>query len=155
MIAVRLRFLSLAGTRLTSLYDEGRRTGPWPVTLLERSELNGATRPPVIFPSDDCLPLEGLMPLQRKKLVTIVAEAILESKLKTLVVDAGATGYTVTPATGWGKHGTRSSGIDSDGNIVMTVLTGEEVAAKILKEIERNLIKHYGIMAYQVDAEVL
>jgi nitrogen regulatory protein P-II 2 len=95
------------------------------------------------------------MPLQRKKLVTIVAEVILESKLKTLVVDAGATGYTVTPATGWGKHGTRSTGIDSDGNIVMTVLTGEEVAAKILKEIERNLIKHYGIMAYQVDAEVL
>lgn len=117
--------------------------------------MNGATRLPVIFPSDDYLPVEGLMPLQRKKLVTIVAEAILEPKLKTLVVDAGATGYTVTPATGWGKHGTRSSGIDSDGNIVMTVLTGEEVAAKILKEIERNLIKHYGIMAYQVDAEVL
>lgn len=47
------------------------------------------------------------MALKPLKLVTIMAERVLESKLKTMVVNAGATGYTVAEARGWGKHGTR------------------------------------------------
>ncbi len=95
------------------------------------------------------------MALKSLKLVTIMAERVLESKLKTMIVNAGAPGYTVTEARGWGKHGTRSGNMDSDANIVMTVLASEEVANKIIKGIEGTLIKHYGIMAYQQDADVL
>ncbi|MGH7232168.1 MAG: P-II family nitrogen regulator [Nitrospiraceae bacterium] len=95
------------------------------------------------------------MALQPMKLVTIIAERILEPRLTTLITNAGATGYTVTEARGWGKHGTRSGGSDSDANIMMSILTGEQVAGKIMNEIERDLIKNYGIMAYQQDAEVL
>ncbi|TBH21407.1 P-II family nitrogen regulator [Thermus thermamylovorans] len=85
-----------------------------------------------------------LVPL---KLVTIVAESVLEKKLVEEVKRLGAKGYTVVPARGEGSRGMRS--IDWEGqNIRLETIVPEEVALRILARLQEAYFPHYAVIAY-------
>ena len=85
-----------------------------------------------------------LVPL---KLVTIVAESLLEKRLVEEVKRLGAKGYTITPARGEGSRGIRS--VDWEGqNIRLETIVSEEVALRILQRLEEEYFPHYAVIAY-------
>mgnify|MGYP003502386192 CR=1 FL=1 len=84
-----------------------------------------------------------LVPL---KLVTIVAESLLEKRLVEEVKRLGAKGY-ITPARGEGSRGIRS--VDWEGqNIRLETIVSEEVALRILQRLQEEYFPHYAVIAY-------
>ena len=85
-----------------------------------------------------------LVPL---KLVTIVAESLLEKRLVEEVKRLGAKGYTITPARGEGSRGIRS--VDWEGqNIRLETIVSEEVALRIVQRLREEYFPHYAVIAY-------
>ena len=85
-----------------------------------------------------------LVPL---KLVTIVAESLLEKRLVEEVKRLGAKGYTITPARGEGSRGIRS--VDWEGqNIRLETIVSEEVALRTLQRLQEEYFPHYAVIAY-------
>ncbi|MGH7231372.1 MAG: P-II family nitrogen regulator [Nitrospiraceae bacterium] len=96
------------------------------------------------------------MQLERTTLLTIVAEQVLESKLKELVRQAGAQGYTITDiAYGKGKHGERSGPADVTDNIQMILTAPKEIVDAILKGIEKEYAKSYAIWVCMHEVDVV
>jgi len=94
------------------------------------------------------------MELKRLKLVTIVAESLLEKKLVEEIKRLGAKGYTITPARGEGSRGIRS--VDWEGqNIRLETIVSEEVALKILQKLQEEYFPHYAVIAYVENVEVV
>ncbi|AFV75797.1 hypothetical protein YIM1640_09000 [Thermus oshimai] len=94
------------------------------------------------------------MELVRLKLVTIVAESLLEKRLVEEIKRLGAKGYTITPARGEGSRGLRS--VDWEGqNIRLETIVSEEVALKILKKLQEEYFPHYAVIAYVENVEVV
>jgi nitrogen regulatory protein PII len=92
--------------------------------------------------------------LVRLKLVTIVAEAILEKRLLEEVRRQGAKGYTLTDARGEGSRGLRT--MDWEGkNIRLEVIVGEEVAERILRTLQENYFPYYAVIAFVENVEVV
>lgn len=90
----------------------------------------------------------------RLKLVTIVAEAILEKRLLEEVRRQGAKGYTLTDARGEGSRGLRT--MDWEGkNIRLEVIVGEEVAERILRTLQENYFPYYAVIAFVENVEVV
>lgn len=88
------------------------------------------------------------------KLVTIVAEPVLESRLLAALKSLGASGYTVTEARGAGSRGTRMGEVPGEGRRIETVVTAE-VAARIMQHVAEQYFADYAVIAYAVDVEVL
>lgn len=94
------------------------------------------------------------MELVRLKLVTIVAEAILEKRLLEEVRRQGAKGYTLTEARGEGSRGLRT--MDWEGkNIRLEVIVGEEVAERILHTLQESYFPYYAVIAFVENIEVV
>ncbi|GGM97779.1 hypothetical protein GCM10007092_09340 [Thermus composti] len=94
------------------------------------------------------------MELKRLKLVTIVAESLLEKRLVEEIKRLGAKGYTITPARGEGSRGIRS--VDWEGqNIRLETIVSEEVALKILQKLQEEYFPHYAVIAYVENVEVV
>jgi nitrogen regulatory protein P-II 2 len=90
----------------------------------------------------------------RLKLVTIIAEAILEERLLRELRQLGARGYTVGSARGEGTRGIH--GIDWEGqNVRIETLVGPEVAERIMTHVAAHYFIDYAVIIYTVDAEVL
>lgn len=87
------------------------------------------------------------------KLITIVTEAVLETKLLREILDLGATGYTLTKAHGQGSRGTRAG--ELEGNIKIETLVGPEVADLILAHVATHYFEHYAVVAYVTDTAVV
>ena len=85
-----------------------------------------------------------LVPL---KLVTIVAESLLEKRLVEEVKRLGAKGYTITPARGEGSRGIRSVVWEGQ-NIRLETIVSEEVALRILQRLQEEYFPHYAVIAY-------
>jgi nitrogen regulatory protein P-II 2 len=89
-----------------------------------------------------------------KKLLTVVAEASLESRLVSLVHQAGAKGHTVSPAHGEGPRGQRFGDM-SGGNIRLETVITPEVAEVIIEGLEKDYFPFYAVSCWLSDVEVL
>jgi hypothetical protein len=90
-----------------------------------------------------------------RKLLVILAEAVLE---KTLVEDArrlGAQGYTIVDARGGGRHGEREGEWQADRCIHMEIICDEATAQALAEHIRTRYFAHYGISLYFADVGVL
>ena len=92
--------------------------------------------------------------------LVIVAEEILSKKLSKLIMEAGATGYTVSAAGGEGSRNIRSTGDPSVShtlaNVKIEVLTGtRELADRIISQIEAKYYANYSIITYIYQVEAL
>ena len=94
----------------------------------------------------------------RKKKVVIITEAIILNKVIKVVEDAGASGYTIINVTGKGARGVRS---DQDSfmnifkNLMIEVITDEEIARKIAEEVTTKFHKHYAGIVYLEDVVMM
>ena len=94
------------------------------------------------------------MPTKTLKLVTIVAERILEDRLLRRLDALGAKGYTLTQATGKGSRGVRASEWEGPDTRIET-LVGPKVAEAIVGYIAEHFFEHYAVIVYVQDAEVV
>lgn len=88
------------------------------------------------------------------KLVTIITERILEDRLLRTLDKLGAKGYTLTQATGKGSRGVRASEWEGPDTRIET-LVSPEVADAVVANIADNYFKHYAVIVYVQDAEVV
>jgi nitrogen regulatory protein P-II 2 len=88
------------------------------------------------------------------KLVTIVAESLLESHLVRELVELGARGHTTTKSHGEGSRGVRASELEG-GNVRIETIVSETVADRILEHVARNYFQHYAVIAYVTDVMVV
>ncbi len=88
------------------------------------------------------------------KLVTIVAEAILEERLLQAIRDLGARGYTLTEVRGEGSRGVRASEWEGK-NVKIESLVGPEVAERILAHLAERYFPHFAVVAFVEDVTVV
>ena len=94
------------------------------------------------------------MQTTKLKLVTIIAETILEDRLRRELKQLGARGYTIGAARGEGTRGLRA--IDWEGQSVrIETLVSAETAERIMAHLAQQYFTAYAVIAYSVDAEVL
>jgi nitrogen regulatory protein P-II 2 len=92
--------------------------------------------------------------MTRMKLVTIVAEPVLESRLLAALKSLGASGYTVTEARGAGSRGTRMGEVPGEGRRIEVLVT-PEVAHQILQHVSEQYFADFAVVAWSTDVEVL
>lgn len=93
------------------------------------------------------------MSLKQRKLITVVCEAALESRLVRDIFAAGAKGFTVTAAHGAGPKNQRNGDLEG-GNVKIEVVANEEVAEKILGLLQENYFAHYACSFWVSNVEV-
>lgn len=95
------------------------------------------------------------MTMTTRKLLTVVCEAALESRLAEAVMRLGAHGYTVTEARGRGSRGVRNAAWDEAANIRLEVVCEEPVAQRIAEHLRQHYYANYAMILYCSDVEVL
>lgn len=88
------------------------------------------------------------------KLVTIIADEVLEKKLVADLKALGAKGYTIAKAHGDGAKGERASEWEGE-NLRLETIVSESVAEKILARLAEEYFPNYAIIAYLSDVAVL
>lgn len=89
-----------------------------------------------------------------RKLITIVAEAGLESRLVAMIHAQGAKGHTVSPAHGEGPRGQRAGDI-SGGNIRLETVVTTDTVTGIIGCLEADYFPHYAVSCWVSDVEVI
>jgi nitrogen regulatory protein PII len=98
--------------------------------------------------------MESNMTLQKRKLVTIVTEEIIESLLMPDLKKLGAHGYTVTEARGEGARGVRSADWGHSQNIRIEVICDSNTAETIVDYLKQNYYQNYAMIVFVHDVEV-
>lgn len=100
------------------------------------------------------------MRFHKAKKVVIVIEAHMLKDVIEIATKFGADGYTAQSITGKGERGLRSGndlGVDSDllKNVKIEIVIDEEAAQKIAFEVIERFSKHYAVITYLEDVEVI
>lgn len=91
----------------------------------------------------------------KRKIVTIVTEAAIESQLLKDLEDLKATGYTITDARGKGSRGVRNAGWETSGNIRIEVICDTALADKIANYVKDKYYENYAMVIFMSDVIVL
>lgn len=99
------------------------------------------------------------MAQQATKLVIITEKTLLKGVVK-IIETAGASGYTLMPASGQGSRNTRSSGqptvSDTFINVKLEIITtSRDLAERIADEVAAKYFDNYSGISYIDDIEVL
>ena len=89
-----------------------------------------------------------------RKLVTIIAEALLEDRLVQELRRLGANGYTLARASGRGTRGVRASEWEGN-NIRIETLVDNDVADQILTHLADHYFELYAVVAYVQTVDVV
>ena len=95
------------------------------------------------------------MHTERRKLLTIVAEAALEPSLVKDLERLGARGYTITEARGKGSRGVRDAGWDRSGIIRVRVVCDAATAEAITTHLRDGHCDNYAMILFVGDVEIL
>jgi hypothetical protein len=93
------------------------------------------------------------LPTARLRLLTIVAESVLEDRLVRDILACGASGYTTTRAHGQGSHQTRASALG--GNVRIEVVLDPNVEHELLAVLARDYFPNYAVIAWAQSVEVV
>jgi len=88
------------------------------------------------------------------KLVTIVAEPVLEERLLEALHRLGASGHTVSDVHGAGSRGMRASDPPGQG-VRIEVVVSEAVADRILDHVAEHYFPHYAVIAFVAEVHVV
>ena len=94
------------------------------------------------------------MKYSNRKLVTIVCEAALESRLIRDCMALGAKGYTITDAHGAGPRNQRNGDLEG-GNIKIEIITDDGTVQKVVEKLELEYFPHYAVSCWILDVEIL
>lgn len=95
------------------------------------------------------------MHTKRRKLLTIVTEALLEQRMVKDLERLGAHGYTITDARGKGGRGVRDAGWESSGNIRIEVVCESTTATAIAEHLKEHYYDNYAMILFIGEVEVL
>ena len=95
------------------------------------------------------------VPLEKRKLVTIVTESMLEHSLLETLQELGARGWTVTKARGKGARGVRDAEWQPSGNVRIEIVCSEDVATSIAGHMKRHYYEDYAMVLFIADVEIL
>jgi nitrogen regulatory protein PII len=90
-----------------------------------------------------------------RTLLTLICEAVLETRLLKDLEAHGAPGWTVSDARGRGSRGVRSAGWDNDGNVRIEVVCSRELAERLSEHVQQQYYADYAMICYLSDVEVL
>ena len=90
-----------------------------------------------------------------RKLLVIIAEAVLEPRLVQDIRRLGAHGYTTFDVRGGGHGGEREGTWEPDRTIHMEILCEAAVADAISGHVLQTYAPHYAVAMYFVDVQVL
>lgn len=88
------------------------------------------------------------------KLVTIVAEPVLEEQLTAELKRLGARGFTVTDSRGEGSRGIRASEVPGESIRIETVVSAA-VADRVLAHVAKHYFPNYAVIAHVSTVEVV
>jgi nitrogen regulatory protein P-II 2 len=94
------------------------------------------------------------MHTRRLKLLTIVAESVLESHLTQDIRRFGATGFSIGEVRGEGSRGVRASEWEGS-NVRIETIVAPETAEALLQHIAQTYFEHYAVIAYTTDVDVV
>lgn len=97
--------------------------------------------------------MNDAVPTHRLRLLTIVAESVLEDRLVRDVLACGATGYTATRAHGQGSRETRASALG--GNVRLEVVVDESTERALLGVLARDYFPSYAVIAWTQAVDVV
>ena len=90
-----------------------------------------------------------------RKVLTVICEAGLESRLTEDLIRLGARGYTVTDARGRGSRGVRNAAWDTAANIRLEVVCDEHIAQKIAEHLQERYYDNFAMILFSATVEVL
>lgn len=88
------------------------------------------------------------------KLVTVVAEAVLERRLLEELAAAGASGYTLGEVRGEGSRGVRATEFEGK-NVRIETVVGPDVADRLLAGLAEHYFDHYALVVWVADVDVV
>lgn len=94
------------------------------------------------------------MELTTVKLVTIIAEAILEERILHDLRQLGARGYTVGAVRGEGTRGVHASEWEGK-SLRIETLVAPDIAEAILRHLAATYFPHFAVIAYMADVQVV
>ena len=94
------------------------------------------------------------MKLVQFKLLTIICEPVLSSKILTLSKAHGATGFTLTEVSGEGS-GEKSSGEIPLLKMKIEIVVDLELAEKLMEVLAKTYFQNYSVITYVIDISVM
>lgn len=88
------------------------------------------------------------------RLIVIVAESALRTRLIEDIKRLGASGYTETDSRGEGSRGQRTTEWEGQ-NVRLEALVAPETAEKIAARVQETYLPHYAIVMWVQDVQVL
>ena len=88
------------------------------------------------------------------KLLTVIAEAFLESRLLEEIKGLGAKGYSLSEVRGEGSRGVRASEWEGR-NVKIEMLVSAKVGDQILQHVAAHYFPNYAVVAYVTDVRAV
>ncbi len=88
------------------------------------------------------------------KLVTIIAEAVLEDRLTRDIRAAGARGFTRSEVRGEGSRGRRVGDVEG-ANVRLECLVSSVTSERILEALAERYFENYAIVSFVEDVAVV
>jgi hypothetical protein len=89
------------------------------------------------------------------KLLTIITEAALESRLINDIEQLGSLGYTISDVRGKGSRGLRSGSWEASANIRIEVICGPDLAHQLADHLQEKYYENYAMVTFTSNVEVL
>ncbi len=93
--------------------------------------------------------------MQKRRLITIVAEAAVEREILHVLDEIKATGYTISEARGKGHHGERSRSWNFSSNVRIEVVCEAALAERIAERLQADYFDDFAMIVFIADVDVL
>ncbi|MDP1735462.1 MAG: transcriptional regulator [Sulfuritalea sp.] len=95
------------------------------------------------------------MTIEKRLMLTIVTESVIENALLADLERLGVRGYTVTDARGRGSRGVRDANWDEAANIRIEIICARPLADAVLAHLQERYYANYAMVACVHEVEVL
>lgn len=95
------------------------------------------------------------LPTEKRILLTIITEAIVEPTLLRDLDRLGVRGYTVSDARGRGSRGVRDAAWDEAANIRIETICPRALAEEVLSHLQARYYANYAMVTFLAEIEVL
>ena len=87
------------------------------------------------------------------KRVTIICESLVQERIKRLLKEVGAHGFTLFDVQGSGSQGERAADIGELANVQIDVIVPEALAGTLMEKLHRDLCWHVLDTTNKLDAK--
>ncbi len=95
------------------------------------------------------------LPTEKRTLLTVITEAVIEQSLLRDLERIGVRGYTVSDARGRGSRGVRDAAWEEAANIRIEVICPRGQAESVIGHLQTRYYADYAMVAYLQEIEIL